>query len=200
MPSPIAHSVAGYICASLLSPRVVQSLMPFARSTSARFLGLYGVLMGNLPDFDFLGQMIGLGHHRGISHSLIAMLVVSAIAALLTFVYLRLSCRLNQKRLATLTTLGFGLTLVVYGSHLLLDYFTAGGPGMQLLQPFSDGYSQAAHPIFPPVHHSEGLLYWGHLEFIRVELAYSAIALACLWGWQKWCDRNSPPQPNITNS
>lgn len=200
MPSPIAHSVAGFVCASLLPPRVVQAVSPFIRSASVRFLGLYGVLIGNLPDFDFLGQMIGIGHHRGISHSLIAMLVVSAIAALLTFVYLRVRHRLNQKRLATLTTLCFALTLVVYGSHLLLDYFTAGGPGMQLLQPFSDRYFQAARPIFPSVRHSEGLLYWGHLKTIGVEVVYSTIAFACLWGWQHWCDRNSPPQPNITNS
>ncbi len=204
MPSPIAHSVAGYICANLLPLPVDRAASPFARSTSVRLLGLYGVLIGNVPDLDFVGEMMGLGHHRGISHSLVAMLAVSAIASLLSAVIARIGHRRNGHRgnhcLMTIATVSFGLTLVVYGSHLLLDYFTAGGPGMQLLQPFSDRYFQAARPIFPSVRHSEGLLYWGHLEFIRVELAYSAIAVAGLWGWQRWCDRNSRKQTNTTHS
>lgn len=199
MPSPIAHSVAGYICASLLPPRIVQAVSPFAQSTSARLLGLYGVLIGNLPDLDFVGEMMGLGHHRGISHSLVAMLSVSAIAGLLFFISFQMGYRLNRHRLMRIAMMSCGLTLVVYGSHLLLDYFTAGGPGMQLLQPFSDQYFQAPQPIFPSVHHSEGLLYWGHLEFIRVELAYSAIAIAGLWGWRRFrCDRSSRKQTNTT--
>lgn len=193
MPSPIAHSVAGYICASLLPSRVAQAVSPFARSTSARLLGLYGVLVGNLPDLDFLGHRIGLGQHRGISHSLVAMLVVSAIATGLALGLALLRSRLKPRwvpPLSVIATASFGLTLVLYGSHLLLDYFSTGGSGMQLLQPFSEQYFQAAHPIFPPVHHSEGLLYWGHLEFIRVEVAYSILALGCLWGWRRIrCDR-----------
>jgi inner membrane protein len=166
MPSPIAHSITGYVLSRFLPLR--DQRLPI---TLNRRLKLFSAIaIANIADFDFLAQMIGIGQHRGITHSLTAVIGFSLGLSLLSYWRWRPVAR---------HILVFAL--VIYGSHLLLDAVTAGGPGMQLLAPFSDRYFQADTLIFPPVHHSEGLLYRGHWEFIRFELAYSVVLLGLTW-------------------
>jgi inner membrane protein len=166
MPSPIAHSATGYVIAKLLPRRWVRNL-PGQGSLQAM---LFAIAVANLADFDFLLQAIGIGQHRGITHTLLFLLCFSLAVGGIT---------LWQRRVpAAIATV---YTLLLYGSHLMLDFFTAGGPGMRLLAPFSSMFFKAGSPLFPPVHHSRGLLYGGHWEFITFELMYSGFLLGLLW-------------------
>jgi hypothetical protein len=78
MPSPIAHSVTGYALARLLP---LDKLPGDGRWAGLLPIAL-GVFIGNAPDLDFIGQMLNLTTHRGITHSLGMMVAVSLLAAL----------------------------------------------------------------------------------------------------------------------
>ncbi|MGC1308914.1 MAG: metal-dependent hydrolase [Phormidesmis sp.] len=166
MPSPIAHSAFGYALTRL---PIVQShrqqkqlpghLWPFISLT-----GLYSLLVANLPDLDFLPQLLtGINVHRGPSHSLSAAFIVSTILA---WVIQRARPQFSYKAL-------FLLTFAIYGSHLLFDFFTAGGSGIPLLWPFSAQPFISPFSVFPGVHHSRGLWDSSHLIFITIETLYS---------------------------
>ncbi|MGB3298850.1 MAG: metal-dependent hydrolase [Phormidesmis sp.] len=165
MPSPIAHSVAGYLVTSHPTlkkhlPRQVLSIVPIA--------AFYSVVISNLPDLDFLPQIVtGLNFHRGPSHSLLAAILVSGLLALMIS-YVR--PRIQFKML-------FGITFGLYSAHLLMDMFTAGGKGIPLLWPLSAQFVRSPLPLFPAVHHSRGLWDSSHLIFIGVELLYTLILL-----------------------
>jgi inner membrane protein len=175
MPSPIAHSVTGYALARLLP---LDKLPGDGRWAGLLPIAL-GVFIGNAPDLDFIGQMLNLTTHRGITHSLGMMAAVSLLAAL-------------AARLLTEPKLGRHLArqmllfcLAIYGSHLALDLITAGGPGMQLLWPLSDRYYGAPVRIFPAVRYEQGLFNLEHIRFISFELFYSALILTPLWRREK---------------
>jgi inner membrane protein len=136
------------------------------------------VFLANAADLDFLAALIGIGTHRGITHSIPFAIAVSVVIGLLA----HWLCRKPFHPKLALSL--FGLTLLIYGSHLFLDFYTMGGSGMTLFAPFSAAHFQATHPIFPSVHHSEGLFYEKHLDFILFESLYSAIALSSLWLWK----------------
>jgi inner membrane protein len=136
------------------------------------------VFLANAADLDFLAAMLGFGTHRGISHSIPFAIGVSVGVGVLAHWFQRKP--FHPKFALTL----FGIALLVYGSHLFLDFYTTGGDGMPLFAPFSAAYFQAAHPIFPSVHHSEGLFYEKHLDFILFESLYSALVLSALWLWK----------------
>ncbi|MGF1500009.1 MAG: metal-dependent hydrolase [Elainellaceae cyanobacterium] len=161
MPSPIAHSVTGYALSQ-----------PFVRPRQ-RLLLFTSVFLTNAADLDFAAQFLGIGTHRGITHTIPFLvgltLVIGAIAH-----------RLGHRSVRLL----MGLTLLLYGSHLLLDFYTAGDAGLRLWLPFSDRPFQAATPLFPSVQHTKGLFYAGHWQFISFELAYSGAMLGALWGWR----------------
>lgn len=68
MPSPIAHSVTGY---------VLSNFLPFKK---LKFYIFYGVFVAIAADFDFIPQWItGKNFHRGLTHTLIFALVFSLI-------------------------------------------------------------------------------------------------------------------------
>lgn len=179
MPSPIAHSVTGYVLAQLQpptsSPRRTQRLQRW-------WVGL-AIGLANVADLDFALKFLGLAEHRGFTHSLTCAVLVSGSLALWAI--------WTQRRAIAARVLGF--SLLVYSSHLLLDFFTAGGRGMPLLTPFSDRLLSSPQPLFPPVHHSHGLFYWGHLEFVAFELGYAAILLLLLGGGRYLYRRVRPP-------
>ncbi len=176
MPSPIAHSVSGYVLARL---PVVKSIIPSRLWPITPAAALYGLFVANLPDLDFLGQLLtGLRLHRGPSHSLLAALIVSALLAWIVHYYRRQSSY----------SLLFILTLGIYGSHLLLDLFTAGGRGIPLLWPLSSQYFRSPFALFPAVHHSHGLWDNSHLIFISAEILYSLILLSGLQLWKARAD------------
>ncbi|NJK38896.1 MAG: metal-dependent hydrolase [Oscillatoriales cyanobacterium RM2_1_1] len=170
MPSPIAHAVSGYVLARLW-PRTSSS--PLSLS-SVSIQSYYGVFVAIAADFDFLPQLLtGQDFHRGLTHTLIFALGFSLALAGLT--YQKFKYSYQQMLLFT-----FGL----YGSHLLLDWLTAGGQGMQLLWPLTEAYFKSPLSLFPAVHHSRGLLDLGHLVFISWELCYGLLILAGLKVWQ----------------
>lgn len=171
MPSPIAHAVSGYVLSELFP---VKS-RPLNRGKRYHWESFTAVFIAIAADFDFVPQLLtGERFHRGLTHTLIFAVGLSLIIGLLG----RRFGRFSAKKL-------MGWTLILYGSHLLLDIFTAGGLGVQIFSPFSEVYIQSSLPLFPPVHHSRGLFDLSHLIFVGWELGYSAIILAGLWFWKQ---------------
>lgn len=102
------------------------------------------VALANGPDVDFLpGILIGQpgAFHRGVTHTLAAVVVIGVAAALGAGVLGR------PRRIVLRAALWAGL---VYASHLLLDFFTADvkpPSGGRFLWPLSDAYYLA--PVTP---------------------------------------------------
>jgi inner membrane protein len=127
------------------------------------------------PDLDFIPQILtGVRYHHGFSHSLIFALGFSIV----TWIWSYFLARQLSRRL-------FLLTLMSYGSHLLLDFFTDGGPGIQLLWPFTEEYFRSLIAIFPSTHHSQPLIHLNHIIFVGFELSYSVILLGVIWKHQR---------------
>ncbi len=105
-----------------------------ARAFGEKGLGRRMILFGALsllPDADVLGLSAGVPYgspfgHRGASHSLVAALLVAAIAFALA--------RYRRRPDAGKT---FLFVLLVVGSHGLLDALTDGGKGVALFWPFT---------------------------------------------------------------
>lgn len=136
MALPIAHAAGGY---------VVYEAGMRGRGHELAWLAL-AVVAANAPDFDFLPGFI-LGDparwHRGISHTLAGLVVVSLLAGAIA------------RWLA-----GKGFTRVslavaaCYASHLVLDYFTADSRapyGVQFLWPLSAAYYHCGWPLLAEV-------------------------------------------------
>ncbi|MDY6937560.1 MAG: metal-dependent hydrolase [Cyanobacteriota bacterium] len=170
MPSPIAHSVAGYLIAkSLPADRISES-----KIQKWSLYGFYAAFIAVFADFDFFPQLLtGKDFHRGLTHSLVFTILFSAIAA---FILKRWKNFSYQKI--------FGLTLIFYSSHLILDLLSE-GRGIRLLLPFSDRFIQSPIFIFPGLHYSRGLWHISHLIPVSFELAISALAFGVVWWWKK---------------
>lgn len=170
MPSPIAHSISGYVLARFLPLE-----QPRTRERGRWGMQIiYAVFVANAADFDFIPQLItGEMYHRGLTHSLIFALGFSAIAGFITsYIWKR-----SYKQL-------FLFTLILYSSHLFLDFLSE-GRGIQFFSPFLDSFFKFPITIFPGIHHSRGLWDYSHLLPISFELVYSALLLLGLWYWQK---------------
>ena len=170
MPSPIAHSVSGYALSRLFPSDRAAVLWPQKAIPKT----LFAIFVALAADLDFVPQFItGHRYHHGLTHSVTFALAFSV--ALWGLFYL-------------LTDLATGrfflLILSLYSSHLILDLFTQGGPGIQLLWPFSFDYFHAPITIFPETHHSQPLFqHPGHLVFVAFELGYTLLLLSGLWTW-----------------
>ena len=168
MPSPIAHSVAGYLLAKSL---------PASRFSDDRIHRwslyiFYASFIAVVADFDFAAQIItGEEYHRGITHSIVFALGFSAIAAAVVQVWKKFSYAKI-----------FTLTLIFYSSHLLLDFFSE-GRGIKLFLPFVDGFFRSPVIIFPGLHYSLGLFHISHLRSIGFELLLSLLAIGFVWWW-----------------
>jgi inner membrane protein len=160
MPSPIAHSVTGYVLFKLFRlkfPPVRASWLPLAGA----------IVVANAADLDFVAQLLlNTNLHRGVTHSVGFALGASILVTVLGYRAMR--SQTNQL---------FVLTGMIYSSHLLLDFFTAGGRGLQLFWPLTSAFFQSPIPLFPAVQYSEGLFYWGHLLFITWELLYAGLLI-----------------------
>lgn len=183
MPSPIAHAVSGYAITKLLGmTRDRQLLKP-------SLLG-YSVFMAIAADFDFLPQLIaGIDMHRGFTHSIVFAIAFSLLMSKL--IKGMPGCQtLSYRQLWT-------LALIVYCSHLALDFLTQGGSGVPLLWPLSNSPFKSVLPLFPAVHHSRGLFDLGHLFFISFELIYSTLLL---WALSRWKPTNISKTTEYQNS
>ncbi len=163
MPSPIAHSVSGYVLGKFLPLDIISK----QRSKKLYMRIFFPVFVAVAADLDFIPQLItGERYHRGLTHSLTFTIIFSAfVGFILSHLW-----RVSYKQV-------FIYTLTLYSSHLLLDFFTHGGRGIQLFAPFTDSYFQSPVTIFPGVHHSRGLLDYSHIIPIVFESVYSALLL-----------------------
>ncbi|MDY7003981.1 MAG: metal-dependent hydrolase [Cyanobacteriota bacterium] len=169
MPSPIAHSVSGYVLAKFLPKK----LSKYDASYWWNFGNFYPVFIAIFADFDFLPQCVtGERFHLGITHTLIFAISFSLIISWLIS-YFRKS---SFKQL-------FLFTFILYSFHLLLDLFTAGSSGLQLLWPLTDISFKSTISVFPQVYHSREVFNISHFIFIAWELSYSVLILSVLWLW-----------------
>ena len=134
MALPIAHATAGYLIHRLDRRRSGSGTWPRALAFMA---------LANLPDADFLvGFALGRPgtFHRGISHTVLAALVVGAALG-------ALACRRSKDRWWQ-ASLVFA---AVYASHLLVDAFTIderAPAGAQFFWPLSKAYYIAPVTVF----------------------------------------------------
>lgn len=138
MPSPIGHSLTGWLTATWRDG----SCKPVH---PGRFL-LY-VVVANGPDLDFIpGLLAGAPnlYHHGISHSL---------GAGILFVC---GCFLLMKLFGKKLSWTEGITLFfLYAVHVFLDLFSMDGRppfGVPLFWPLTESYFMV--PLLPPVKHS----------------------------------------------
>jgi inner membrane protein len=150
MPSPIAHTLAGYVVYRVNSDKPVPH-------RDWRMI-LFYILCANLPDLDFLpGFLIGEPNrfHHGISHSLGFAVLFGILVGLF------LHWRRNEGFLRN-----FLVFFSLYFSHLILDYLaddTSAPYGEPLWWPISNEYYISPVLIFTDIQRvSSG----GRLSFI----------------------------------
>ncbi|MEM9907110.1 MAG: metal-dependent hydrolase [Cyanobacteria bacterium P01_D01_bin.44] len=169
MPSPVAHAVSGYALTrftGLKSSNLGHKITP-------AFV-FYAVFVAIAADFDFIPQlMTGANFHRGFTHSLMFAVIFSCVLSGIVTHWRKLPYKWV-----------LAVTLMLYLSHLVLDFFTQGGSGIPLLWPFVDQPFKSSISLFPAVHHSRGLLDRSHLVFISFELTYAVLLFLGTWLWQ----------------
>ncbi len=172
MPSPIFHSTTGYFLSKFLPSKWVPN------SHKPRRFDLhvvYPVFVAIAADFDFIPQIItGERMHRGITHSLIFTLGFSLIAALIGSRFWKTS---YQKL--------FTFTLILYSSHLILDFISE-GRGIKFFLPFLDQFIKSPFILFPGIHLSDGLLQPINFVTVFYELLLSAVLYKLLTTWQQY--------------
>jgi inner membrane protein len=130
---PITHAIVGGCIGQVC----------FRRSLGKQAI-IFGACCAALPDLDMLlrlaGPWVGLMHHRGITHSLFALLLLTPLLGWIGYVWThRQACYLTWCHLVFWSVL----------SHSLLDVCTA--YGTQFLAPFSDKrFAIDAMPILDP--------------------------------------------------
>jgi membrane-bound metal-dependent hydrolase YbcI (DUF457 family) len=141
MPTPLAHGLAGYAVLILAEPRLAGDLRGNLKALGA------GIFFGTLADADFLvayySSNLVLQHHY-FSHSIPFAFLIGAVS------YLVLRALKKSQALRTAIVL-----TAVYGTHLLLDYFTHDGSkpiGIPLLWPFTQKHLIAPLEIFASIH------------------------------------------------
>jgi inner membrane protein len=124
----LAHATAGYLAYEALRPA----------GPHRPWLLAGAVVLANVPDLDFLpGLAVGDpdAYHRGVTHTLLAALVVAAGVGLVA-----------RWRRVPRAWWWAAFAAVAYGSHLLVDWMTVDvvpPHGIQLLWPFSDRWLHA---------------------------------------------------------
>ena len=173
MPTPFAHGLAGYAVLILAEPKLAQDLRGNLKAMGA------GFFLGTLADADFLVAYYSshpvLQHHY-FSHSIPFAFLIGAVS------YLILKALKQQRALRTAMIL-----TAVYGTHLLLDYFTHDGSrpiGIPLFWPFSHEHLKAPFEIFMSIHRGGMETLFGPHNFLalfREALILTPLALAAYW-------------------
>jgi membrane-bound metal-dependent hydrolase YbcI (DUF457 family) len=163
MPSPIAHTAAGYALYRLLAAPRLEEETSLGRSFPRLLLI---VALSMLPDLDFLPGLL-LNEfdrfHNTFSNSLLlAFPVALLIAAIFSF---------KQK---SRFLFWFGFVFLCYELHVVMDYFTV-GRGVLLFWPISSERYQPAFKLFYGLHRSDGWFSIRHLWTLLSELAFVAL-------------------------
>jgi len=151
MPSPVGHSLAGYLISDVAGVRLSRRKWVS--------LGSY-VLIANAPDIDYLpGFLSGKPNafHHYATHSVTAALLFGIAVAII----------LGSRDGGFVRI--FLATSAAYASHLLLDFFTLDTSkpyGMQLLWPLSDRFYVSPWALFMDV--AKGNLNEGFMRSLLV--------------------------------
>ena len=171
MATPLGHALAGIAAGSLAAPP--EGLLPPRREVWLL------AFLGAAPDLDFLpGLLSGApsAFHHGPSHSLGFTLLAALVMGL---------WGMRQGRFWRWALVG----LAAYGSHVLIDYFTADNLapfGMPVWWPLDSEYTMAHHPLFMAVDRSS--LSWPVLWHDIKALVWEVILLgpcAALAVWRR---------------
>lgn len=195
MPSPIAHSVAGYVIQRLLNEPIpdpeacrTPSQGSFLASLWAWALPLLpAVFFSLLPDFDFLpGVLTGRvgSFHNQFSHSLLVGAVVALVAGLLA-AWMLPRFRSSAAPRHTLFIETFWLALLAYNTHILMDFFTMENRGVKMFWPLTEARFAAPVKLFYGVRWSEGLFSPEHLITILTDLGFAVLVLLGLHLWKR---------------
>lgn len=147
----------------------------FARNDMERRQAFWMGAIALLPDLDVLpGLAVGnlSQFHQGISHSLIAALAFS-VAGLFFLMW-------NRSRRSLYIAL---VSLLVFASHLLLDYFTldTGAPfGIPLFLPFIAQTYESPWFVLPNVQHTSAPLFSFHNGLLVIREVVIFLPLAGL--------------------
>jgi inner membrane protein len=177
MPSPLAHSLAGYLVAESTQAHLARK----------RWVSLgYYILIANLADIDYVpGLFSGQpnAYHHYASHSITAALIFG----------LAISGALGKRHREFLRF--FVVVTFAYGSHVALDYVTMDTSrpyGMQMLWPFSDNFYLSPWLVFQDIKKAstsgafvESLFVWHNLRSVLWEAAIFLPALVGLHLWKR---------------
>jgi hypothetical protein len=166
MPSPLAHSAMGYVIYRISrqhkSPQDLQYFGPIPR------LLLATAGLSILPDADaipgLLMNNVGQFHNNVMSSLTFGVITAVGIGSM---VWLRQRSGFK---------LWFGITLLCYWLHVLMDFFTI-GRGVMLFWPFSLKRYVSPLKLFYGFHYSEGWFSLRHLWTLVTELGFAFIII-----------------------
>lgn len=170
MPSPLAHTTAGYAVYRLLRRRRSDGEPQVWRLP---LILLVTLVFSILPDFDtvagILAGDIGRYHNQG-THSLVVGLLVALFFAVL----------LARGRMHAFKA-WFPPLLLSYELHVLMDVVTLGERGVMLLWPLSSARFDVPFTLFYGVRWSEGIFAWQHLVTLATEALFALLVLGGLY-------------------
>jgi len=170
LPSPLAHTTAGYAVYRLLRRRRSDGEPQVWRLP---LILLVTLVFSILPDFDavagILAGDIGRYHNQG-THSLVVGLLVALLFAVL----------LARGRMHAFKA-WFPPLLLSYELHVLMDVVTLGERGVMLLWPLSSARFDVPFTLFYGVRWSEGIFAWQHLVTLATEALFALLVLGGLY-------------------
>jgi len=170
LPSPLAHTTAGYAVYRLLRRRRSDGEPQVWRLP---LILLVTLVFSILPDFDtvagILAGDIGRYHNQG-THSLVVGLLVALFFAVL----------LARGRMHAFKA-WFPPLLLSYELHVLMDVVTLGERGVMLLWPLSSARFDVPFTLFYGVRWSEGIFAWQHLVTLATEAVFALLVIGGLY-------------------
>lgn len=187
MPSPLAHTTAGYAVYRLLRRRRSDGEPQVWRLP---LILLVTLVFSILPDFDtvagILAGDIGRYHNQG-THSLVVGLLVALLFAVL----------LARGRMHAFKA-WFPPLLLSYELHVLMDVVTLGERGVMLLWPLSSARFDVPFTLFYGVRWSQGIFAWQHLVTLATEALFALLVLGGLYLLER--RRSAPSGPSQRRS
>jgi inner membrane protein len=166
MPSPLAHVAMGVVVYKL-SKRYLPSQVGVEQEKSPPLL-LIAVSASLLPDLDAIpGVLLGNfnKYHNHLTHSLLVGAIVAGVVGFALWLRYRYTF-----------TYWFGVVLLAYELHVLMDFFTV-GRGVMLFWPFSADRYEAPVKLFYGLRRGGGWLSTNHIWTLFNELGFAAILL-----------------------